>query len=65
MLAKQNVASSNLAIRSNYRINQMNEEQIEEYWRIQWDIAITDDRERKLLSRQEELRNSLNATKNS
>jgi hypothetical protein len=43
----------------------MNEEQIEEYWRIQWDIAITDDRERKLLSRQEELRNSLNATKNS
>ena len=34
----------------------MSEEQKEEYWRIQWDIAITDDRERKLLQRQEELR---------
>ena len=29
----------------------MSEEQKEEYWRIQWDIAITDDRERKLLQR--------------
>lgn len=34
----------------------MNKEQQEEYWRIQWDIAITDDKERKLIARQEELR---------
>jgi len=29
---------------------------IEEYWRIQWEIAVTDDRERKLPARQKELR---------
>jgi hypothetical protein len=30
----------------------------EEYWRIQWEIAVTDDKERKLLQRQEELKNT-------
>ncbi len=29
---------------------------IEEYLRIQWEIAVTDDRERRLLARQKELR---------